>query len=209
MARYIGLMILTFALTLQASAQRYLFSLHGKIVEDQGASAYSPDFGAYQYADICNEFRKEKFTVFMEYRKPNTDVKEYAHKIAGQVDSLLRLGVKPGKITILGASKGALISMYISSYLKNPGINFIFLSSCNDYVMNDLKEINFCGNILSIYEKSDPGNHSCLSIKNRSTLQVPHFKEVELNTGLHHGYLYKPLAEWIKPAVKWANENYE
>jgi hypothetical protein len=192
-------------------AQHYLFSLHGKIVEDQGAHAYDSvnGFGAYQYEDICNAFRNQEFTVITEYRKHNTDVKEYAHKVAGQVDSLLHLGVKPAEISVLGASKGALIAMLVCSYVKNPAINFIFLSSCNDYVYNGMPEINFCGNILSIYEKSDVANQSCERFKNRSELQVPHFKEVALNTGLRHGYLYKPLPEWVKPAAKWAKGNYE
>jgi hypothetical protein len=38
---------------------------------------------------------------------------------------------------------------------------------------------------------------------------VPHYKEIELNTGLKHGYIYKPLPEWMNPAIKWAKGNYE
>jgi len=38
---------------------------------------------------------------------------------------------------------------------------------------------------------------------------VSNFKEIELNTGMGHGFFFKPLKEWIKPAVKWANGNYD
>ena len=37
---------------------------------------------------------------------------------------------------------------------------------------------------------------------------IKHFKEIELNTGMGHGFLFKPLKEWIEPTIKWANGNY-
>ena len=33
-------------------AKRYMFYLHGKILEDQGIPAVSPEFGEYQYKEI-------------------------------------------------------------------------------------------------------------------------------------------------------------
>lgn len=191
--------------------QRYLFSFHGRIVEDQGKSAFDSvhGYGAYQYEDIINAFKKEKFTVITEYRKPNTDVKEYAHKVVSQIDSLLKKGVKPGNISVIGASKGSLIAMFVSAYLKNKDVNFIFMSACSDYTYEASPELIFYGNVLSIYEKSDAGGRSCEKFKNRSNATIPHYKEIELNTGLKHGYLYKPLPEWLGPATKWAKENYD
>jgi hypothetical protein len=191
-----------------ASAQRYVFYLHGKIVEDQGPNARNEAFGTYEYENILAAFREEHFTVISECRKPDTDVKEYAHKVAAQADSLLKLGVKPGNITVIGASKGALIAMYVSTYLKNPHVNFVFMSSCNDYVMGSLTDIAFCGNILSIHEKSDEGNGACDKLKDLSKMPVPHYKDLEINTGLKHGYLYKPISEWMNPAIGWAKEVY-
>ena len=194
--------------SLTVFAQRYVFYLHGKIVEDQGPTARNEAFGAYEYDNILAALRKEHFIVISECRKPDTDVKEYARKIAGQVDSLLKTGVKPGNITVIGASKGALIAMQASSYIKNPHVNFVFMSSCNDYAFSSFSDLSLCGNILSIYEKSDPGNGSCAKFRDRSKLSIPHYKDLEINTGLKHGYLYKPIPEWMAPAVSWANENY-
>lgn len=189
-----------------AHAQKYLFYLHGKIVEDQGADAVetAQGFGAYEYRNILAAFRKESFTVLSEVRPRNTDPVAYAGKVVKQIDSLLRAGVQPGKITVIGASKGSVIAMHVSSLLKNKDVNFVFMAGC----FSDDDAVNFCGNILSIYEKSD-GVGSCTAIKKRSANPVPHYKEIELNTGLRHGFLYKPLAEWVKPAVKWANNNFE
>ena len=191
--------------------QHYLFYLHGLIVEEQGANAVDTinGFGAYQYQDILNTFQKENFTVLSEVRQKNTDPSEYADKIVHQIDSLINEGVSPNDITVVGASKGAIISMLISSYLKNKDVNFVFLAGCNNDILKRFPEIQFCGNILSVYEKTDYIGHSCLNFKQNSNQSIPHYKELELNTGLKHGFLYKPLPEWIKPAIKWANKNYE
>ncbi|HYJ64943.1 MAG TPA: hypothetical protein VEV62_14450 [Parafilimonas sp.] len=191
--------------------QHYLFYLHGQIVEEQGANAVDTinGFGAYQYEDILTAFRKANFTVLSEVRQKNTEPSGYAHKIVNQVDSLIAEGVKPNDITVVGASKGAIISMLISSYLKNKDVNFVFLAGCNNDILKRFSEIQFCGNILSIYEKTDYIGHSCLNFKQSSNQAIPHYKEIELNTGLKHGFLYKPLPEWMEPAIKWANKNYE
>ena len=187
--------------------QQYLFYLHGKIIEDQGIHAVDTvnGFGAYQYENILNTFKKSGFTVLSEVRPKDTDPFEYAHKIVTEIDSLLNTGVKPNDITIVGASKGAIISMFISSYLKNKNVNFVLLAGCSEDILKRFPEIQFCGNILSIYEESDDIGHSCAEFKNTSKLTIPHYKEIELHTGLKHGFLYKPLPEWIEPAIKWAN----
>lgn len=209
--RIVILLIFTFSFCDFTMGQLYLFYLHGKIVEDQGADAVDTvyGFGAYQYKDILNAFRKEKFIVISEVRGKNTDVGEYAEKIKKQIDSLLHTGVPAVNITIAGASKGAVIAMLTSSILKNKDVNFVFIAGCNEDNFNRLPPINFCGNILSIYERTDSIGRSCTSAKNRSLQQVPHYKEIELNTGLKHGFLYKPLPEWLIPVIQWAKGNYE
>jgi hypothetical protein len=188
-------------------AQGYIFYLHGKIVENQGPYAVDNvnGFGAYKYYDILDSLRQEKITVLSEIRPKNTDAKEYALKIKKQIDSLLKSGTDPWKITVIGASKGSLIAMYVSSYVKNKSVNYVFMAAC--YGDESDPGINFYGNILSIYEKSD-GAGSCIHFKNKST-GINHYKEIEINTGLKHGFLYRPLPEWINPARRWANNDYK
>ncbi|MBC7554375.1 MAG: alpha/beta hydrolase [Taibaiella sp.] len=190
--------------------QRYVFYLHGAIVEYQGRNAVdkSRGFGAYEYDSIINAFRNEQFTVISECRPANTDVKLYARKVAGQVDSLLTKGVKPGNITVTGASKGAAIAMYVATYVHNSAVNYVFMSACNESP-GSMGDVSFCGNILSIYEATDDMAGSCLTWKKRSKLNVPNFKEIKLQTGRKHGYLYKPLPEWVGPCVTWAKGIYK
>ena len=93
-----------------AVSEKYLFYLHGAVVEGQGDQAKN-SFGTYRYNDIVSAFEKENFVVMSEVRKSGTDVKQYAGKIKDQIDSLLKKGVRPENITVVGGSKGALIAM--------------------------------------------------------------------------------------------------
>ena len=197
-----------FALT-AARAQHYIFYLHGMIVENQGPHAVEKanGYGAYLYFDILDSLRNKNNKVISEVRPKNTDVKSYALKIKGQIDSLLKSGVKAQHITVVGASKGSIIAMYVSSFVKNKEINYVFMAACSDQISGAESDLNVYGNILSIYEKSD-GPGSCAALKAKST-GINHYKELELNTGLRHGFLYKPLREWVQPALKWAGNDYK
>ncbi|MEO6166644.1 MAG: alpha/beta hydrolase [Chitinophagales bacterium] len=190
-------------------AQKYVFYLHGMIVENMGAKAVSPSFGEYKYDAILEAFRKEGFTVMSEVRKPNTDVSEYARTITEQINGLLKKGVPAKDITVVGASKGALIAMHVSTFVKNKEMNFVFLAACNDGNFQSFPEIAFYGNILSIYERSDDIGESCIRFKEKSAASISHYKEIEINSGLEHGFLFRPIPEWMKPAVGWANGDYE
>ncbi len=195
---------------LEGFGQRFIFYLHGKIVENQGPNAVDTvnGYGAYEYVDIIDSLKKRNFTVISEVRKPNTSVTAYASLLTKQIDSLLKKGIGPENITVIGASKGAIIAMFVSAYSKNKKLNFVFIGACDDELYDKAKDIVFYGNILSIYEKSDVTNgQSCIKFKNKSSF-ISQYKEIALNTGLRHGFLYKPISEWLVPAVNWANENY-
>lgn len=202
-----GLLILLGLSFNTSLAQTYLFYLHGKIVENQGAKAVDQvnGYGSYEYYAILDSLKKDGNTVLGDLRPKDTEVKTYAVKIKNQIDSLLNLGIKAQHITVIGASKGALIAMYVSTYLKNSSVNFVFMAAC--YGASVEPDLNCYGNILSIYEESDAAG-SCTALKSHSN-GMAHYKEIQLHTGKRHGFLFKPLPEWIKPCLKWAKGNYE
>ena len=190
--------------------QKYVFYLHGRIVEEMGPNAVetSQGYGAYEYYNILDAFRKEHFTVLSEVRAKDTDPKTYAHKVVTQIDSLLSKAAEPNSITVIGASKGSVIAMYVSAFLKNKHVNFVFMGGCFQDINTSMPDINFYGNVLSFYEENDAIGRSCAVLQKKSSADLSHYKEVELHTGLKHGYLYKPMKEWVVPATKWANGNY-
>jgi hypothetical protein len=180
----------------------YLFFLHAKIVEDQGRRPTSPKYGVYEYEEILKTFKDKGFVVISEARPKDTDVEPYAAKLIGQIDILLKAGVPPQRITILGASKGAVIAMVTSSRLKNKNVNFVIMNNCNDWVDKNFS-IDLHGNILSIYDINDEFGRSCQKFFDRATGLNRH-REIELKIGIGHGVLFKPLKEWVDPVIEWA-----
>lgn len=144
-----------------------------------------------------------------EKRNGNVNVREYAQAVVLQIDSLLSKGINAQNITIVGTSKGGYIAQYVSTIAENPDLNFVLIGCFQDSDMEEIPDINFCGNILNIYEKTDPFGVSAIARKENSTCTITHFKEIEVNTGLNHGFLYKALKEWMAPTMEWARGNYE
>jgi len=189
-------------------AQRYVFFLHNKFTEEHGLAAAHPEYGKSQYQEILNEFKKADLKVISEKRPAQTDVGQYAAKVVRQIDSLFKTGVKPSQITVIGTSKGGYIAQQVSTLLKNPAVNFVFIGCYRDNDLINFPDINFCGNILTIYEKTDEFGVSAIKRKETSKLKVSRFRQVELNTGLKHGFLFRAMPEWINPSIQWAKGNY-
>ncbi|ENA1795685.1 alpha/beta hydrolase, partial [Flavobacterium psychrophilum] len=189
--------------------KNYIFFLHNKFVEENDIEVEHPEYGKAEYSEIIKEFEKDDFIVLSEKRKKNTDTKLYAEKIVSQIDSLLKIGVKANHISVIGISKGGYIAQYVSTIISNPNLNFVFIGCFQESDIENYPEINYCGNILTIYEKSDFYGVSAIKRKTTSKLNINKFKELELNTNLKHGFLFKPLKEWIEPSKMWAKRNYK
>lgn len=217
MRNYFCLIILVIGLLLlacrtskgQSTAEKeFIFFLHNRFAENNDWNVSHPEFGKVEYNEILDAFNRAGFIVFSEKRPRDTDAVLYARKIAAQIDSLLKTGTKPNHITVIGTSKGGYIAQYVSTYLANPAVNYVFIGSFMPGDIQEYPDIQFCGNILCIYEKSDPFATSAIERKETSRLEIRHFKEIELNTGLKHGFLFKALPDWIEPCKKWARREY-
>lgn len=62
------------------------------------------------------------------------------------------------------------------------------------------------GEVLSIFEASDELEQNCAPQFARAG-SVGRHAELGLDTGLHHGFLYRAMPEWIGPVVRWAREH--
>lgn len=190
-----------------SKTDRYLFYLHGRIVEEQGPHAVSPDYGAYEYQTILDTLSRYGFVVISEVRPIHTDMLMYAEKVSKQIDSLLKKGVPPQNIYVLGASKGAYITLLTSRKVQNKFVNYAVLGVCSREEKSfwDSDKVEPCGRFLSIYETSDAFAGSCDFLLAHISCSTG-FEEVQLNMNNRHGFLYKPYAEWVIPFMKWANK---
>jgi hypothetical protein len=185
----------------------YLFYLHGKIIEDEGIPAVSPDYGEYEYEAILEKLSSRGFVVISEQRAKNTVSLEYAKRTAWQVTKLLDAGVPAKHITLAGASKGGGITILVSALLKNNEVNFVVMAICTPASVDEIEQngMTLYGNVLSIYESSDETAGSCQELFSFSEGKgLSRHREIVLNTGKGHGFLFKPLDEWIVPTIDWA-----
>lgn len=180
---------------------QYLFYLHGLIVEVAGIRPKSDEHGYYEYQLILEALAKEGFTVISEARKEGTEIKPYAEKIVAQIKTLLASKVPPGNITVVGASKGGVISAYVSNILREKEINFVILAGLFEKCLTD-ESLKVCGNVLSIHDRSDTQSMTPEVYFQRSA-GLGKFKAIVLGLDIGHGLIYRPYREWIDPLLAW------
>jgi hypothetical protein len=178
----------------------YLFYLHGRIIEVKGMRPTDEKYGVYEYQQILDTLASKGFIEISEVRKDTSRVK-YAQKVVIQIKDLLQAGIPPSQITVVGASKGAVITMMISTQLKNNQVNFVPMAGCNEMIYQRFT-FNLYGNVLSIYDSSDIIAGSCKQFFTHPQGLKRH-KEIELQLGIGHGLLYKPYKEWVDLVVQW------
>jgi hypothetical protein len=190
-------------------AKRYLFYLHGKIIEDQGLPAVSPDFGEYEYEAILEKLKSYDFDVISEQRSKDTDSAKYAERVAEQIKALRNAGVPSQSITVVGASKGAGIAAIVSSLLRDSKMNFVLLGFCAPDTVRELVQnrMTLYGNVLAIRDSVDNLSGSCQELFDASDGKgIGRHNEIFLSIGTGHGILYKSLDGWIQPTVQWATD---
>jgi len=183
------------------NTKRYLFYLHGLIVEEAGIRPKSQEHGYYEYELILEALAQGGFIVISEVRGKGTEIKPYAENIASQIKKLLANGVSPENITVVGASRGGVISAYISNLLREKKTNYIFLAGLFEKYLED-ENLKLYGNVLSIHDQSDKFSITpALYFQRSKGLGI--FKEIVLNLNIGHGLVYKPHREWIDPFLEW------
>ena len=188
---------------------KYLFYLHGRIIEVQGTRPQHPQHGFYEYEEILRTLAARGFNVISEPRPADTEHVEYARKVVSQISRLLAAGVPARNVTVVGASKGGAIAVYVSTLLKNRDANFVVLAGCGGETARRLK-VDLHGRVLSVYDTKDEyggeGGRgvSCSQFYKQST-GLRESNEIAVKLGVGHGLLYKPFKEWIDPSVAWAD----
>ena len=183
--------------------QKFLFYLHGGIVQEQGINAVSAEFGAYKYQNIVDTLRSFGYRVISEVRPKGTVEIVFAEKVAKQIDSLLRMGIPPENIIVVGASQGAYIAIEVSWKLRNPEVRYVIMGLCWEYSLNYFSNYKskLCGNFLSIYESSDAKGSCDVLLKNKFCKSG--YKEIRLAMGNGHGFIFRPFPEWVRPLIEW------
>jgi pimeloyl-ACP methyl ester carboxylesterase len=207
-----GLMLVAALLAgpVDAAFPRYVIYLHGRIVqEQQNMRPRSAEYGYYELEQILQAFRDRGFMVTGDMRPRAATVSESANQVVTQVRKLLAARVPADHITVVGASMGASIAFLASTRLANPDVRFGILGAClSENVRSLVAEhgIGPSGHLLAIREVSDELSNPCPAWKSDPKQPNLVAREIVLNTGLRHGFLYRPLPEWLNPIADWADQ---
>jgi hypothetical protein len=176
---------------------RYVFYLHGKIIEDQGRRPTHPRWGVYEYDAVLGALARPGHIVISEQRPTGTRVGPYAAKIVAQVEGLLNAGVPEGHISVVGFSKGGVIAQAVSAKL-GAAIRYAFIASCD----GNAKGPALHGRVLSLREKSDSTTDSCVP-RLRASRELAGHRETVVAVGGGHGAFYRPRDAWLKPLLRF------
>jgi pimeloyl-ACP methyl ester carboxylesterase len=189
---------------------KYVIYLHGRILQErQERRPRNSRFGTYEYDQILSAFRERGFLVTSELRPADTGVEDYSKKVARDVQRLVNAGVPARRITVVGASMGGVIALAAAGRMHQANVNLAILASCSPGTLAYLRHrgLGLSGHVLSFRESSDELAGSC-----RGLVDLPASEklslddEIVLHTGLGHGFLYRPMPEWMAPLVAWASE---
>jgi len=183
--------------------QSYVFYSHGFIVEGDNPRPVDNrhGWGLYDFPAIKQALADESYNLIAYHREKNTDPFKYAHELNMQIRNLVKAGVKPENIAIIGFSRGAFITGLTSDKVSDLAIDTVLLAGCGRLVSKKHTDIKVYGDVLSVYEETDRAN-TCKYLKKKSP-NVDSFTEIQINTGLSHGAFYRPIPEWIKPVKAW------
>ena len=180
---------------------RYVVYSHGLIVEGDDETPVSPEFGRYDFPAVKRAlFEGGGFNLIAPHRPKDADYGQYVDALVSWVRQLLKAGVKPGRITLVGFSRGGQMTASASSRLAAEGINTAILAICSkgDFVRDP--PLILGGRLLSMYETSDSVG-SCAGLAARGHLAS--FKEIAISTGKSHGAFFQPLPVWMGPLKEW------
>lgn len=199
----------------------YLFYLHGKFPEMQGADSTHRLYSKkYETTAIAKSFSDKGYVVITEIRKRDTNIDDYANKVANQIKKLISAGVNPSNISVVGHSKGGLIALSVAGKISSEQIKYAILAGCirptatNIAGENPRQEFaqrisndapNAVGQMLSLYDIEDDLAYTCKEYVDAS--KKLQFTEQMLNTGSRSGYghaiFYAPESKWIDPLYEW------
>lgn len=181
-------------------ATRHIIYLHGRIVQEEAsARPKHPEHGYYEYEAIVEELRKRGFEVTAEIRPRGTSVGDGANRAVEQIRALRAAGVPSDRITVVGASMGAAIAIRAAARLGDPDVRFALLSPCLSRTIPAVTQEEGkepVGRFLAIREESDVPSSECPGDA----------RELVIETGFKHGFLYRPLPEWVDPVIDFASK---
>jgi hypothetical protein len=121
--------------------------------------------------------------------------------VADRVGRLLKAGVPPSNVLVVGASKGGWLALETAAALGRDDLAFVVLAGCGPNTVELGPRLR--ARVLSVMDRSDRPDVSCESTF-AAAPRLRGRKQVVTDLGLGHGLVYNPLLEWLDPLGEWA-----
>jgi hypothetical protein len=84
---------------------------------------------------------------------------DYAHRIAADIRGLMRQGVAPENINVVGGGTGSAITLLTSAAVGNRHIDYVVLGNCDDSLKIQYR-FRLAGNVMGIRDVADASSGS-------------------------------------------------
>lgn len=125
----------------------------------------------------------------------------YAKRVAGEIRDLIRQGVAPENISVVGAGSGSAIALLTSAAVGNRHVDYVVLGSC-DNTLKSQYQFRPAGNVLGIRDVADSASGSCRPLWSQAP-KLRARRDLVLDTGHGAALFSTAREEWIRPMVGW------
>lgn len=192
--------------TLASGALALGLALPAAAEEAVGADAthlvYLPSRAAgVDHLALIDAFGERGFTVHTLAFAGESDA-GYARRIAKHVRALMREGVPPERITVVGAGSGSPVAALTSAATGHRRVNYVLLGQC-DRTLRDEYRFRMSGRVLGMRADSDDSSHSCRPLW-QDAPKVGERRDFVIASPLGARLFDQPREEWMQPLARWS-----
>ncbi len=183
-----------------AQAEDLVIYLHNAWYEKHKGGEPHPKFGVYDMDGIKAALGQEVSFEAPE-RAAGLSPSAAAEALVNRLEDKIAQGRDPWTVKVIGASKGAYIAMLASELMRKPAVRWVLVGGCNPKRLRG-REPELTGRVLSIYETSDTVAGPCPT-GTPLTRSTQSFRQISINAGTNHGFLFTADPAWVGPAKDW------
>lgn len=149
---------------------------------------------------IVARFVEMGFNVEPIPRNGRSDV-DYSRRVANHVRLMMRQGVRPDAITVVGVGPTSSVATLASAQVMHRRVNYALLGQCNSLIKAQYR-FRMSGRVLGVRDAADPASHSCRPLWQESA-KVGDRRDLVLRTPHGAALFDRPNAEWMEPVADW------
>ncbi|OGT60651.1 MAG: hypothetical protein A3E01_00425 [Gammaproteobacteria bacterium RIFCSPHIGHO2_12_FULL_63_22] len=121
--------------------------------------------------------------------------------VSRRVKQLIRDGVSPDRINVIGSGPTSTVAALTSGGVANMRVNYVLLGQCDPAIRQQF-HFTMSGRVIGIYDEADDSSLTCRALWNGSP-RVSDRKQLVTSTGLGESLFDRPHEAWTNPVMAW------